>query len=95
MKRACTNNAELVYVCGETVIIDNRLDVVEARKKNKVAPWQAIWQKIVVHAETRGEAIELIADRIRRKRALTQLEEYYRQKRLQRAVADLVARQKG
>lgn len=95
MKRECANNAELVSVCGETVIIDNRLDVIEARKKNKVAPWQAIWQKIVVHADTRDEAIELIADRIRRKRAMAQLEEYFLQKKSQRAVADLVARQKG
>jgi hypothetical protein len=95
MKRECANNAELVSVCGETVIIDNRLDVIEARKKNKVAPWQAIWQKIVVHADTRDEAIELIADRIRRKQALKQLEEYFKRRRIQKAVDDLVARQKG
>jgi len=94
--RGCTNGAEIVDVAGELVFVERRLDVVQARRKSKVGPWQAVWKTVVVHADTRDDVIKLIDERIRRKQALKQLEEYFRRRRIQKAVDELVAqKQRG
>jgi len=90
--RSCRHDAEPFIVDGETVIVDHKMDCFEASRKRKVGSWQAIWAGgVVVHAESRDEAVRLIEDRIKRKKALKQLEEYFLQRRIRKAVDDLIA----
>lgn len=89
--RSCRNSAEIIRIDGETVFVDRKFDVCVNAHKQHVAHWQAVWLKVVVHADTRDEVVSLIEDRIKRKKALKQLEEYFLQRRIRKAVDDLVA----
>jgi hypothetical protein len=90
--RSCRTDAETVILDDETVIVERKFDKCANDKALHVEPWQAIWRQIVVHAETRQEAITVMEERIKRKKAIKQLEEYFRQRRIQQAVDDLLAK---
>jgi hypothetical protein len=70
----CT--AEIIYIRGETVVIDRRLDVIKARRKEKVSPWAAelIGTMVVEHGETREEAVAAITERVNRRLELRELQ---------------------
>ncbi|MEE9905537.1 MAG: hypothetical protein K4305_08965 [Chlorobium sp.] len=89
--RASRTDAEVIILDNETVFVEKRRDIESVLHKRVAGPWQAVWLKVVVHADTRDEAVRVMADRIERKKALKLLEEYFRQKRIRKAVDDLVA----
>jgi len=70
----CT--AEAIIIHGETVVVDKRLDVIKARRKEKVSPWTAelIGTMVVEHGETKEEAIAAITERVNRRLALNELQ---------------------
>lgn len=84
--RSCRDDAETLILLDEVVIVEKRMDIVEARRKSKVEPWVGIvaGSNIVEHAEGRADVLRQIEDRIRRRQNLKKLEEYFRQRRIQR-----------
>ncbi|MBN1279714.1 MAG: hypothetical protein JW989_08100 [Chlorobiaceae bacterium] len=84
--RSCRDDAETLILLDEVVIVEKRMDIVEARRKSKVEPWVGIvaGSNIVEHAERREAVLRQIEDRIRRRQNLQRLEEYFRQRRIQR-----------
>ncbi len=90
--RSCRTDAETVILDEETVIVERKFDKSACDKALNVEPWQAIWQSTVIHAQSRNEAIKMMEERIKRKKRLRQLEDYFRQRRIQRAVDELLAK---
>ncbi|NTV21703.1 MAG: hypothetical protein HGA57_10050 [Chlorobium limicola] len=84
--RSCRDDAETLILLDEVVIVERRLDIVEAQRKSKVEPWVGIvaGSNIVEHAGSRGDVLRQIEDRIRRRQDLQRLEAYFRQRRIQR-----------
>jgi len=80
-----------VILLDEVVIVEQRLDIVEAQRKSKVGPWVGIVavSNIVEHARSRGDVLRQIEDRIRRRQNLKRLEAYFEQRRIQRAIDDM------
>lgn len=84
--RSCRDDADMVIMLEEVVIVERRLDIVEAKRKSKAEPWVGIvaGSNIVEHAGNRRDVLRQIEDRIRRRQNLQRLEEYFRQRRIQR-----------
>ncbi|ABL66075.1 hypothetical protein [Chlorobium phaeobacteroides] len=84
--RSCRDDAETLILLDEVVIVEKRLDIVEAQNRRKAEPWVGVvaGSNIVEHAEGREDVLRQIEDRIRRRQNLKKLEEYFKQRRIQR-----------